>query len=196
MNLLLKVEFFPLRQKKNSNLKTSRLCLTMTLRSMGIVFWSHMPVLTVAQFLIDDALQILSLLSQSHAHSDTPSSSIFIRLLGRIFDFIKSLSFLQYSSQEELLSSSTDSKADNLEKAMNLLTKAANAHNPDAMYLLGELNFVHPPHVSPDFQLTIVRKLFRSKLRRSIQMVPKPRSTQRKFNCLALTRLHVRNRHR
>jgi hypothetical protein len=139
---------------------------------------------------------MLSLLSQSHAHSDTPSSSIFIRLLRRIFDFIKSLSFLQYSSQEELLSSPTDSKGDNLEMAMKLLTKAANAHNPDAMFLLGELNFVPPRPISPDIQLTIVRKLFHSKLCRSIQMVPKPRSTQRKFNCLTLTRLHVRNRHR
>src|SRR5277367_485042 len=101
MNLLLKVEFYLLRPRKNSNLKTSRLFLTMILPWTGIVFWSRICVLTVAQFLVDDALQILSSFSQSHIHSDTPSSSIFIRLLGSIFDFIKSLSFLQYSSQEE-----------------------------------------------------------------------------------------------
>ena len=58
---------------------------------------------------------------------------------------------------------------------MKLLTKAANAHNPDAMYLLGELNFV--PLRIYSSELTIVRKLFPGKLCRSIQMVPKPRST-------------------
>ena len=99
-------------------------------------------MLITAQFLVDDALHILSSFSQSRPQSDTTSSSIFLRLLRKLLDFIKSLSFLQYTSQEEPLSSSTDPKADNLAKVMELLSKAAKADNADAMYLLGELNFV------------------------------------------------------
>jgi hypothetical protein len=51
------------------------------------------------------------------------------------------MSFLQYSSQEEPLTTHKE-KYDTLEKAMDLLTKAAEKQNSDALYLLGELNFV------------------------------------------------------
>jgi TPR repeat protein len=113
-------------------------------------------LLTAAQFLVDDAIQILSSLSHNHESSNLTSTSIFVRFLRRIFDVLKSLSFLQYSSQEEPLTSS-DGRQTNLKKAMQLLTKAAESDNPDAMYLLGELNFVY---AGPSDILTVVRKLF------------------------------------
>ena len=94
-----------------------------------------------AQFLVDDALQILSSLSNSRPQ-DTSSSSVFVRSLWKIFDFLKTLSFIKYSSQEEALVFS-DTKSENLKRAMELLTKAAKFENSDAIYLLGELNFVH-----------------------------------------------------
>jgi hypothetical protein len=56
---------------------------------------------------------------------------------------MKSISFLQYSSQEEPLTPHTE-KHDTLERAISLLTKAAEQQNSDALYLLGELNFVYP----------------------------------------------------
>jgi hypothetical protein len=58
-----------------------------------------------------------------------------------VFTFLKSLPFIQYSSQEEPVTIH-DSWGDNVKKAMGLLAKAAEADNPDALYLLGELNFV------------------------------------------------------
>jgi len=97
--------------------------------------------LTVAQLLVDDALQILSGLSQSRSSSDTSSSSFFVRILFRILEILKSMSFLQYSSQEEPLTTHNE-KYDTLEKAMDLLTQSAEKQNSDALYLLGELNFV------------------------------------------------------
>jgi len=84
-------------------------------------------------------------MSSSYNSSDSASSSIFIRLLSRLLDFLKSLSFLRASSQEEPLASPNDIKAENLQKAMQLLTKAAEANNAEAAYLLGELNFVIIP---------------------------------------------------
>ena len=98
-------------------------------------------LLIAAQFLVDDALQILSSLSHNHESLDKTSTSIFVRFLWRLFDILKSFSFLQSLSQEEPLTSS-DSRQNNLRKAMQLLTKAAESDNSDAMYLLGELNFV------------------------------------------------------
>ena len=97
--------------------------------------------LIAAQFLVDDALQILSSLSNTIHTSDTPLSSFFVRLLEKIFDFLKSLSFIHYSSQEEPLASS-DTRSSTASKAMQLLKKAAKSENSDAIYLLGELSFV------------------------------------------------------
>lgn len=86
-------------------------------------------------------MQILSSLSVNYEGSDASSSSVLVRFLSRIFDILKSLSFLQSSSQEEPVSSS-DGRQTQVRKAMQLLTKAAESDNLDAMYLLGELNFV------------------------------------------------------
>jgi len=149
MNLQSKAEFFLLPLKNNSNLITSSLFHSMILPWTGMASYLHLlPLLTTVQFLVDDALHMLSSLSHSHARSDTTSSSMFLRLLAKFIDFTKSLSFLQYSSQEEQQSSSTDPKTQSLQKAVKLLTKAARADNTDAMYLLGELNFVPPPNTS------------------------------------------------
>jgi TPR repeat protein len=98
-------------------------------------------LLIAAQFLVDDALQILSSLSPNHESPDKTSTSIVVRFLWRLFDILKSLSFLRSLPQEEPLTSS-DSRQNNLRKAMQLLQKAAESENSDAMYLLGELNFV------------------------------------------------------
>src|SRR5579862_6792327 len=97
--------------------------------------------LIVAHFLVDDALHILSTLSRTNSSSESTSSSLFVRLLFRLLNILKSVSFLQYSSQEEPLMSHTE-KHDTLENAMSLLNKAAEMQNSDALYLLGELNFV------------------------------------------------------
>jgi hypothetical protein len=94
-----------------------------------------------AKFLVDDALQILSSLSKTHIPPDTPSSSAFVRLLWGTLEFLKSLSFIQYTSLEESVSSG-DPRSDSYKKAIQLLSKAAESENSDAMYLLGELNFV------------------------------------------------------
>src|SRR5207248_4280476 len=53
----------------------------------------------------------------------------------------KSLSLIQYSSQEEV-ETYPDLNSETVQKAMRLLTKAAKSENSDAIYLLGELNFV------------------------------------------------------
>lgn len=66
-----------------------------------------------------------------------------MRFLLKIIDILKSLSFLGSSSQEEPLHS-VEPQNEELTKAMNLLTQAAEQHNPDALYLLGHLNFVRP----------------------------------------------------
>jgi hypothetical protein len=95
-----------------------------------------------AQFLVNDALQILSSLSQNHGSSETPKSSIFLRFMWKTFDILKSLSFIQYSSQEEPLSYD-DTTQEYYDNALQLLAKAGEMGNSDAMYLLGELNFVN-----------------------------------------------------
>jgi hypothetical protein len=59
----------------------------------------------------------------------------------KLLTFLKSLSFIQYSSQEEP-APIHDARGDSVKKAMGLLSKAAEADNRDALYLLGELNFV------------------------------------------------------
>jgi TPR repeat protein len=125
-------------------------------------------MLTAAQFLVDDAMQILSSLANNYESSDPSSSSVFVRLLSRVFDILKSLSFLQSPSQEEPVSFS-DGRQTQVRKAMQLLTKAAESDNPEAMYLLGELNFVFT--LAPGI-LTLVRELFIPRLPKIIQMVP------------------------
>ena len=86
-------------------------------------------------------MKILSTLSNTYNSSDASSPSIFVRLLWRVFKFIKSLSLIQYSSQDEL-ATYTDANLQTVQKAMRLLRKAAKSENSDAIYLLGELNFV------------------------------------------------------
>lgn len=98
--------------------------------------------LIVAQFLVDDALQILSSLSHNRPSSESTSSSVFVRVLFRILEILKSITVLQYSAQEEPLTHHSE-KHDTLEQAMSLLSKAAEKQNSDALYLLGELNFVY-----------------------------------------------------
>ena len=120
--------------------------------------------LIVAHFLVDDALHILSTLSRTNSSSESTSSSLFVRLLFRLLNILKSVSFLQYSSQEEPLMSHTE-KHDTLENAMSLLNKAAEMQNSDALYLLGELNFVASLSWT---LLIIVWQLFQSRLSRSI----------------------------
>jgi TPR repeat protein len=116
-------------------------------------------LLIAAQFLVDDALQILSSLSQNHESPNKTSTSVIVRFLWRLFDILKSLSFLQSLSQEEPLTSS-DSRQNNLRKAMQLLQKAAESDNSDAMYLLGELNFVkHLPKRHIDRSMEIILEL-------------------------------------
>jgi hypothetical protein len=66
---------------------------------------------------------------------------MIIRLLRKAFEFLESWSFIQYTSQEEPLVP-TDITSQNVTKAMQLLAKAAESENSDAIYLLGELNFV------------------------------------------------------
>jgi len=97
-----------------------------------------------AQFLVDDALNILSSISYNHSSLDTPSSSKFVRLLFKFMDLLKSLSLLASSSQEEPLHA-MELRNEHLTKALNLLTQAAAQQNPDALYLLGHLNFVRSP---------------------------------------------------
>jgi hypothetical protein len=140
-----------------------------------------------AQFLVDDAMQILSSLASNYESSDPSSSSVFVRLLSRVFDILKSLSFLQSSSQEEPVSSS-DARQTQVRKAMQLLTKAAESNNPDAMYLLGELNFVVT--LAPDI-LTLVRELFIPRLPKVIQMVPETSRKGWQRNSTAPYGIHV-----
>jgi hypothetical protein len=116
-----------------------------------------MSLIVVAHFLVDDALHILSALSRTHSSSESTSSSIFLRFLLRALDILKSVSFLQYSSQEEPLTAHSE-KHDTLEQAMSLLTKAAEMHNSDALYLLGELNFVPPFLDHIDCSMATIRK--------------------------------------
>lgn len=116
--------------------------------------------LIVAHFLVDDALHILSALSRNNSSSESTSSSLFFRLLFRVLDILKSISFLQYSSQEEPLTSHNE-KHNTLETAISLLNKAAEMQNSDALYLLGELNFVSPFTWT---LLIVVWQLFESRL--------------------------------
>jgi hypothetical protein len=146
-------------------------------------------LLTTAQFLVDDAMQILSSLSHNHKSPDQTSTSIFVRFSWRIFDILKSFSFLRYSSQEEPLRS-FDSRQTNLKKAMQLLTKAAESDNSDAMYLLGELNFVY---TCPSDILIVVRKLFCSRLSQVVQMVPKISTEGWKCNSTPPDGIYVRH---
>jgi hypothetical protein len=110
-----------------------------------------------AQFLVEDALQIISSLSNTHHTSDSPSPSVFVRFLEKIFAFLKSLSFIQYSSQEQPLTSS-DTSSERVSEAMQLLSKAAKSENSDAIYLLGELNFVRSLNPVPNESMAITLK--------------------------------------
>jgi hypothetical protein len=96
-----------------------------------------------AQFLVDDALHILHSLSDIHNQKDTILASPLAQFTATVVTFLKSLSFIQYSSQEEPVTIH-DSRGDHVKKAIGLLAKAAEADNPDALFLLGELNFVSP----------------------------------------------------
>ena len=127
-----------------------------------------------AQILVGDALNILHSLSDTPSSADTPSSSPLAHYTAKLFNFLKALSFIRYTSQEEPLQTH-DSRGESVKKAMELLYKAAEADNPDALFLLGELNFVptnpaiavlHGPR-----ELIVVRKLFKSELSTSIPMV-------------------------
>lgn len=118
----------------------------------------------LAQFLVDDALHILSSLSHNYTPEVTHSSSAFARMPNHIFNFVKSLSFLRSSSQEEPLSSSTDNKSEKLKKAMRLLRKAADSNNPDAIYLLGELSFVVHNIVESNYSMVIIHNQTTGKL--------------------------------
>jgi hypothetical protein len=95
----------------------------------------------IAQILVDDALQLLSSLSPAYNPSESATMSAFLRVLWRTIDILKSMSFLRYSSQEEPLSYD-DGKTKDYERAVQLLTKAGEMGNSEAMYLLGDLNFV------------------------------------------------------
>lgn len=97
-----------------------------------------------AQFLVDEALHILHSLSDTHNQKDTLPASPSAQFIINVLTFVKSLSFIQYSSQEQPVTLH-DSRGDNVKKAMGLLSKAAEADNPDALFLLGELNFVPSP---------------------------------------------------
>jgi hypothetical protein len=146
MSLLLKAEFSQTSQKRKLNLHrpwklprrnySTKHPHTKTVRT-------SLAQTNAAQFLVDDALQILSSLSQTHGSPEISTSSIFLRFMWKTFDILKSLSFLQYSSQEEPLSYH-DTTQEHYENALQLLTKAGETGNSDAMYLLGELNFVNP----------------------------------------------------
>jgi hypothetical protein len=99
----------------------------------------------VAQFLVDEALDILHSISNTPHQKDTPPTSPIVGAVFKVLEFFKSLAFIQYSSQEEPVNVH-DSQVDNVKKAMGLLSKAAEADNPDALFLLGELNFVPSTH--------------------------------------------------
>jgi len=63
-----------------------------------------------------------------------------MRILLKLVEVLKSVSFLQYASQEEPLA--TGSKTETYQRALSLLTEAAEAGNEEAIYLLAEINFV------------------------------------------------------
>ena len=152
-----------------------------------------------AQFLVDEALHILHTLSDTKSSTDTPPSSTLAHYIGKLFTFLKSLSFIQYTPQEEPLSTH-DYRGKNIKKAMDLLRKAAETDNPDALFLLGELNFV--PTNPAIFvckgprELIVVRKLFKSKLSTSIPVVNCVSRENWEFHCNALARIHVCHRNR
>jgi hypothetical protein len=150
-----------------------------------------------AQFLVDEALHILHSLSDTHNQKDTLPASPSAQFIIKVLTFVKSLSFIQYSSQEQPVTIH-DSRGDNVKKAMGLLSKAAEADNPDALFLLGELNFVSPP--GPLSYLThllmTVRELFKGELSRGFLVVKYLRSKDGEFNRNAFTRIHVCHRNR
>jgi hypothetical protein len=97
-------------------------------------------LLTTAQFLVEDALQILSSLSKDQESNEATSNTVYMRILLKLVEVLKSISFLQYASQEEPLA--TGSKTETYQRALSLLTEAAEAGNEEAIYLLAEINFV------------------------------------------------------
>jgi hypothetical protein len=102
--------------------------------------------------LVDEALHILHSLSDTPTPGGTASSSHLAHYTNKLLHFLKSLSLIQYTSQEEPLSTH-DPRAESVKKAMHLLSKAAEADNPDALFLLGELNFVYLLHPPPSASL-------------------------------------------
>ena len=112
---------------------------------------------------------------------------MFLRIVSKFFDVLKSLSFLQSFSQEEPLTSPEHTS--NLNKAIQFLTKAAESENSDALFLLGELNFVSSDQ-SWSWQC-LVRKLLQSKLSRRIQMAPETSSERWKFHSATSVGIYV-----
>lgn len=104
-------------------------------------FFTLTLIVGKAQFLVDESLHILHSLPDTQSSVDTPLSSPLAHYTYKLFRFLKSLSFIQYTSQEEPLSAH-GTRVESVKRAMNMLSKAAEADNPDALFLLGELNFV------------------------------------------------------
>jgi len=149
-----------------------------------------------AQFLVDEALHILHTLSDAQSSTDTPPSSTLAHYIAKLFTFLKSLSLIQYTPQEEPLSTH-DFREKTVRKAMDLLHKAAEMDNPDALFLLGELNFVPTtPAISVCKGLIVVRKLFKSKLSTSVPVAKCVGRENWEFHCNAPAGIHVCHRNR